>query len=78
VHRPQLLSDEQRLSPERVARLIVAAGRPAQAFASADEIARHLAGHTRAGDLVLVMSNGSFDGLCERLLEHLRQREEKS
>jgi len=27
------------------------------------------------GDVVLVMSNGSFDGLCEKLLEQLRQME---
>jgi UDP-N-acetylmuramate: L-alanyl-gamma-D-glutamyl-meso-diaminopimelate ligase len=77
VHRPHLLRDDQRLSPELVARLIQESGKPAQAFASAEEIAQHLAGRAQAGDLVLVMSNGSFDGLCDRLLELLRQREGK-
>lgn len=77
VHRAHLLREDQRLSPERVARVIEESGKPAQALASAQEIARHIAGRAQAGDLVLVMSNGSFDGLCERLLELLRQREGK-
>jgi hypothetical protein len=29
---------------------------------------------TRPGDLVLVMSNGSFDGLCGKLLGKLQER----
>src|SRR2546422_4517922 len=31
----------------------------------------HLAAEARAGDLFLIMSNGSFDGLCEKLLKKL-------
>jgi UDP-N-acetylmuramate: L-alanyl-gamma-D-glutamyl-meso-diaminopimelate ligase len=71
VSRAQLLSDEERLSPERVLEQIRGAGRRAEAFAGAEEIAEFLAGQTRPGDVVLVLSNGSFDGLCERLLARL-------
>jgi UDP-N-acetylmuramate: L-alanyl-gamma-D-glutamyl-meso-diaminopimelate ligase len=71
VNRAQLLSDEERLSPERVLTRIRAAGRPAKGFASADAIAEFLAAETRAGDVVLVLSNGSFDGLCDKLLSRL-------
>jgi hypothetical protein len=30
-----------------------------------------LAGEAEPGDLLLVMSNGSFDGLCEKLIKKL-------
>ncbi len=75
VNRPHLLPDAERLSPQRVAQQVRALGRSAFAFSSAEEIAAFLAGVLEPGDVVLVMSNGSFDGLCEKLLEQLRQME---
>jgi UDP-N-acetylmuramate: L-alanyl-gamma-D-glutamyl-meso-diaminopimelate ligase len=71
VNRAQLLSDEERLSPERVLARIRRAGRRAEGFDSADAIADFLAAEVRAGDVVLALSNGSFDGLCEKLLARL-------
>jgi UDP-N-acetylmuramate: L-alanyl-gamma-D-glutamyl-meso-diaminopimelate ligase len=71
VNRAQALSDEERLSPERVLARIRSAGQRAEGFASADEIADYLVAETRAGDVVLALSNGSFDGLCEKLLARL-------
>jgi UDP-N-acetylmuramate: L-alanyl-gamma-D-glutamyl-meso-diaminopimelate ligase len=71
VHRPGRLAEDDRLSPERVIATIRGCGRAAEAFASAEAIAEFLAAQARAGDVVLVMSNGSFDGLCHRLLERL-------
>jgi UDP-N-acetylmuramate: L-alanyl-gamma-D-glutamyl-meso-diaminopimelate ligase len=71
VHRRQLLSEEERLSPERVVAQVRVSGRPAEAFASAEEIAEYLAEKTQPNDLALVMSNGSFDGLCNLLLQAL-------
>ena len=74
VNRANLLSDEERMSPARVLEAIRKAGRTAEGFDSAEEIADHLAAETRSGDLVLVMSNGSFDGLCGKLLGKLHER----
>ena len=37
----------------------------------ADAIADYLAAEAKSGDLLLVMSNGSFDGLCDKLLKKL-------
>ncbi len=73
VSRAHLLPDAERLSPERVADRLRAVGRPAWAFASCSEIPAFLAAEVRPGDVVLAMSNGSFDGLCEKLLERLGQ-----
>jgi UDP-N-acetylmuramate: L-alanyl-gamma-D-glutamyl-meso-diaminopimelate ligase len=73
VNRANLLSDEERMSPARVLESIIKAGKSAAGFDSADEIAEYLASETRPGDLVLVMSNGSFDGLCGKLLGKLQE-----
>ena len=70
-----VLGDEERLSPERVLEAIRAAGRKAEGFETAAEIAEYLGGETRPGDVVLVMSNGSFDGLCGKLLGKLQDRD---
>jgi UDP-N-acetylmuramate: L-alanyl-gamma-D-glutamyl-meso-diaminopimelate ligase len=71
VNRPQLLADAERLSPERVLQSLRRLGKPAGAFSSSSEIADYFAAEAHSGDLLLVMSNGSFDGLCEKLLERL-------
>jgi UDP-N-acetylmuramate: L-alanyl-gamma-D-glutamyl-meso-diaminopimelate ligase len=74
VHRQQLLSEEERLSPERVVASVRATRKTAEGLGSAAEIAEYLAKKTQPNDLVLVMSNGSFDGLCNLLLQELSER----
>jgi UDP-N-acetylmuramate: L-alanyl-gamma-D-glutamyl-meso-diaminopimelate ligase len=74
VNRPQQLSDDERLSPEAIVEALRAAGKLAAAFSSTGEVAEHLIAEARAGDLVLVMSNGDFDGLCKLLLDKLASR----
>jgi UDP-N-acetylmuramate: L-alanyl-gamma-D-glutamyl-meso-diaminopimelate ligase len=74
VNRAQLLGDEERFSPAGVAAAVRAHGKNAKAFDSAAQIAEYLNAETRAGDLVMVMSNGSFDGLSEKLLEELARK----
>ena len=71
VFRAQQLGDENRLDPESVAESVRALGKDARVYPSSDSIAEHLAAEARAGDLFLIMSNGSFDGLCEKLLKKL-------
>src|SRR2546427_12242569 len=74
VNRAQLVSEAERLSPERVVKAVRAAGRRAEALNSAGEIADFLADELREGDIMLVLSNGSFDGLCDKLLARLNSR----
>jgi UDP-N-acetylmuramate: L-alanyl-gamma-D-glutamyl-meso-diaminopimelate ligase len=71
VFRAQQLGDENRLDPDSVAESVRRLGKDAQVFPSADQIAEYLGGEVKEGDLLLVMSNGSFDGLCEKLLKRL-------
>jgi UDP-N-acetylmuramate: L-alanyl-gamma-D-glutamyl-meso-diaminopimelate ligase len=74
VNRAQLLADEDRFSPDAVAESIRKRGRIAHAFPSADAIAEYFADKVKPGDMVMVMSNGSFDGLCTKLLDKLKSR----
>jgi UDP-N-acetylmuramate: L-alanyl-gamma-D-glutamyl-meso-diaminopimelate ligase len=71
VFRAQQLRDDNRLAPDSVAESVRALGKDAKAFEGADKIADYLAGEAKPGDLFLIMSNGSFDGLCEKLLRRL-------
>lgn len=75
VSRAQLLEEDERLSPESIASSLRTRNRPAQAFDSASAIANYLASKANRGDLVMVMSNGSFDGLSGQLLEKLKTSE---
>ena len=73
VFRAQQIGDENRLEPEAVAESVRGLGKSARVFPSVDAIAELLATEAAPGDLLLVMSNGSFDGLCEKLLTKLGQ-----
>jgi UDP-N-acetylmuramate: L-alanyl-gamma-D-glutamyl-meso-diaminopimelate ligase len=71
VFRAQQLGDENRLDPETVAESVRSFGKDAHVFPSSDAIADYLVAESKPGDLLLIMSNGSFDGLCEKLLKKL-------
>ena len=71
VFRAQQLGDENRLDPETVAQSVRALGKDAQVVAGGEAMAEFLASNARPNDLLLIMSNGSFDGLCEKLLAKL-------
>ncbi len=71
VFRSQQLGDDNRLSPDSVAESVRGLGKDAHAFEGADKIADYLASEAEPNDLMLIMSNGSFDGLCDKLLKKL-------
>jgi UDP-N-acetylmuramate: L-alanyl-gamma-D-glutamyl-meso-diaminopimelate ligase len=58
---------EERLSPEEVAAELRAGGRPAHVIPEVDGIVSRLSETCRAGDLILVMSNGGFGGIQGKL-----------
>ena len=58
-------------SPEELATDLDARGTPAYAGQSVADMCTRLTGECRAGDVVLVMSNGGFGGLPRRLLDSL-------
>jgi UDP-N-acetylmuramate: L-alanyl-gamma-D-glutamyl-meso-diaminopimelate ligase len=70
------LQPEQALSPDRVAEGIRLRGGCASTFASTEEIVTFLASKVRSGDHVVIMSNGGFDNIHNRLLERLGEGKE--
>jgi UDP-N-acetylmuramate: L-alanyl-gamma-D-glutamyl-meso-diaminopimelate ligase len=74
VNRAQMLGEQERLSPQAIAESLRALGRDGRALESSESIAEFLAAHAAPGDLVLILSNGGFDGLTAKLLEKLNSR----
>ena len=72
VNRAQLLAEQDRLSPDAIAEGVRKRGRKAHAFASTPDIVEHLSANANPGDLILIMSNGGFDGLTAKLFEALK------
>jgi UDP-N-acetylmuramate: L-alanyl-gamma-D-glutamyl-meso-diaminopimelate ligase len=72
VYRGEDVDAEQRMRPERVVEALRAAGRSAHFLPGVDEIIEHVVGHHGGRDVALVMSNGAFGGIWERLLAALR------
>jgi UDP-N-acetylmuramate: L-alanyl-gamma-D-glutamyl-meso-diaminopimelate ligase len=66
------------LDPTRVVEILMERGIPAAAFPSADALLPPLLNELRPGDVALIMSNGSFGGLHDRLIEALTLREQAS
>jgi UDP-N-acetylmuramate: L-alanyl-gamma-D-glutamyl-meso-diaminopimelate ligase len=71
IHRADRLSLAERLDPGRVIRDITESGRRGRYLPSVDDILSTLVGEIRPGDVVVVMSNGEFDGLLPRLKKDL-------
>lgn len=72
VARLEQLAPEDRLDPERVVADIAATGKPAFYEATADDIVQRLKPLATEGDVVIVFSNGGFDGIHQKLLEGLQ------
>jgi UDP-N-acetylmuramate: L-alanyl-gamma-D-glutamyl-meso-diaminopimelate ligase len=71
VARMEQLAPEHRLDPERVVQDIAAAGRPAFYEADVDAIIARLRPLVQAPDVIVVLSNGGFGNIHERLLREL-------
>jgi UDP-N-acetylmuramate: L-alanyl-gamma-D-glutamyl-meso-diaminopimelate ligase len=74
AHLPGKVPEAERLSEAELVAAIRAAGAPAEFVPGVDEIVARLAPELRPGDLALILSNGAFGGIHERLLEALRVR----
>ena len=65
------LPEDQRLSAPQLVSDLQARGGRARYVPEVDEIVRAIAGEGRDGDLVVVMSNGGFGGIHQKLLKAL-------
>jgi len=68
------LPEDQRLSTEQLVADLKAAGKDARFVPKVDDIVALVAKQAREGDLVVVMSNGGFDDIHQKLLTALEGR----
>jgi UDP-N-acetylmuramate: L-alanyl-gamma-D-glutamyl-meso-diaminopimelate ligase len=74
VYQPEQIEPERRFSPEKLARDLRERGANARAIEEVDDIIRALAEELASGDILLIMSNGSFGEIHDRVLAALRER----
>ena len=67
------LAPEETLSPDRVAEGIRNRGKKAVTFDTTEEIISFLDSEVRPGDHIVIMSNGGFDNIHNRLLARLQK-----
>jgi UDP-N-acetylmuramate: L-alanyl-gamma-D-glutamyl-meso-diaminopimelate ligase len=65
---PERYDEETGMNPDRLVAVWRAAGRSAAYIPVVDDIVARVAAGARPGDVVMVMSNGGFDGIHEKLL----------
>jgi UDP-N-acetylmuramate: L-alanyl-gamma-D-glutamyl-meso-diaminopimelate ligase len=65
------LPDDERLSVEDVVKDVRRAGRHARHIATVPEIVETIAREAGEGDIVVIMSNGGFDGIHDKLIAAL-------
>lgn len=74
ISRPPLLEKipiNERFSSEKLVEDLIRLGKDAHYFENTQAIIDYLAGESKPGDLVLIMSNGGFENIHERLLQAL-------
>ena len=67
------LPESERLSVDELVRDLRKNGQHARHIATVPEIVATIAAEARSGDLVVIMSNGGFDGIHDKLLQALAE-----
>jgi UDP-N-acetylmuramate: L-alanyl-gamma-D-glutamyl-meso-diaminopimelate ligase len=72
VYQQQRIPDAERLHPEDVVQALNAEGPMAELLPDANAIVNGIAPRLKSGDVVVILSNGGFDGIYEKLPARLR------
>ncbi len=68
------ISDQDRFSAEELISDLVKLGKSAKVLSSADQIVEDLIVRAKKNDVILIMSNGGFDGIYGKLINKLKNR----
>lgn len=71
VYSAQTLKEDERLSPEVIVKALQKKGKEAHLIPHIDDIVSFLKNNAKPGDAVLVMSNGAFGGIYQKILTAL-------
>jgi UDP-N-acetylmuramate: L-alanyl-gamma-D-glutamyl-meso-diaminopimelate ligase len=72
VFRPEAIPESECLDLAAVIARINRAGKRARAIPDADAIVAQIGGELRPGDVVVILSNGGFGGIYEKLPQRLK------
>jgi UDP-N-acetylmuramate: L-alanyl-gamma-D-glutamyl-meso-diaminopimelate ligase len=75
---PERYTAETAISPPEMLERLRARGREAHFILSADDIVANVAPRLKGTEVVVIMSNGSFGGIHDKLLDALREKEESA
>ncbi len=73
VFEPEKVPPEIRLDPERLVADMNKNGTEARYMPDSEQLLKHVVRCVRAGDKLVLMSNGSFDGLHDKILQALKE-----
>ncbi len=71
VYKAEKIEEKERFSPELVVKELISKGKEARHLGKVDDIVSYLSGNLHNGDTVLLMSNGDFGGIAEKILKAL-------
>jgi len=71
------IAESERFSSEQLAFDLKATGKSALCFSNVDQIINVLSSQARPGDVIVIMSNGGFDGIYQKLLSQLEAPQSK-
>ena len=77
VFEPEKLAEQNRLNPKQLIEDIVRNGTEAHYFETNDALVEFVLNNAANGDKFILMSNGSFEGVHERILDGLRKLQRK-
>jgi len=69
VNQPERVAPEKRFDPDYVSKELRKRGVDANPYSGIDDMVKHLADNTAPGDVILLMSNGGFGGIYQKLME---------
>jgi UDP-N-acetylmuramate: L-alanyl-gamma-D-glutamyl-meso-diaminopimelate ligase len=75
---PERYTPETAISPAEMLDHLRARGREAHFIASPDDIVSDLAPRLKGGEVVVIMSNGSFGGIHDKMLDALRKEQTRA
>ncbi|OGQ65679.1 MAG: hypothetical protein A3F89_06130 [Deltaproteobacteria bacterium RIFCSPLOWO2_12_FULL_50_11] len=67
------IPEEERLDPYQLCQKIKSLGKEASLHSGVDSMVTQVVKESRAFDLIVIMSNGGFDGIYEKMLEGLKE-----
>jgi UDP-N-acetylmuramate: L-alanyl-gamma-D-glutamyl-meso-diaminopimelate ligase len=74
VFEPDKVPAEIRLDPEKLVQDINQNGTPGRYILNREDLIHYIVGGSKPGDRIVLMSNGSFDNIHERLVDALKKK----